>query len=149
MPLKPISFGTWQSNMAVNHEWTKASDAELENYQKYPFLLCHTGEDMSGYQRDLALMEAIQLADDTTTANNTNITTTTQDVLLRPMHNVEEYYCVYTQLFASVAASISGEKFIVMPLVVSLKFMDETVSNIGEEVSNANEVMRFIWQRWM
>jgi len=127
-------------DMAVQHEWTKASNAEWEEYQKYPFLLCHTGEDMSGYQRNLALIEAIQLAEDT--ANNNTATQhngNAQLSLLRPIHNVEDYYCVQTQLFATVAASISGEEFIVMPLGVSLKFVDETVSNIQIEVSSANE----------
>ena len=42
-------------NGANLFEWNKAHQAEIERNQKYPYLLCHVGEDMSGYQRLLDL----------------------------------------------------------------------------------------------
>ena len=42
-------------NFANLFEWNKAHQAEIERNQKYPYLLCHVGEDMSGYQRLLDL----------------------------------------------------------------------------------------------
>lgn len=98
MPPKLISYGIWQSIM-------NGTDAEWEDYQECPFLLCHTGNEiMSGCQRNL-LIEAIQLASNVTTTvndnttNNTNTTTTTQQ------DGTNNYNCVRCTMSKNTIAS--------------------------------------------
>ena len=97
---------------AVAHEWKIASRGEQFNDQKYPFVLCHTGDNMSGYSRKLALIDAVN---------------TTEEIHLRTLYNSEDYYCVYGQVFASVAAAITGDDLIVQPVIPSLKYMEHSV----------------------
>ena len=48
---------------ANEYEWTKAlNNNNSTDKKKYPYLVCHVGEDMSGWQRREALVSAINEA---------------------------------------------------------------------------------------
>lgn len=100
---------------AVAFEWDKAARGEEFESQKYPYAICNTGAKMSGYKRKLAIADAIN---------------TTDELHLRTIYNMEDFFCVYGQLFASVAAAVRGDDFIVQPILPSLKYMDSSVDAI-------------------
>ena len=81
---------------------------------------------MSGHQRSQALAAAINYTEDA------------KDMYFRPLYNEEDFLCVYGQLYASVAAGITGAEFITQPIVPSLKFMKGSVDGIGEEIDFHN-----------
>lgn len=70
---------------------------------------------MSGYKRKLEIIDAVN---------------TTEELHLRTIYNSDDYYCVYGQMFASVAAAITGDEFIVQPVIPSLKYMEHSVDAI-------------------
>jgi hypothetical protein len=70
---------------------------------------------MSGYKRKLALIDAMN---------------TTEELHLRTIYNSDDYYCVYGQVYASVAAAITGDELIVQPVIPSLKYMEHSVDAI-------------------
>ncbi|KAL7522115.1 hypothetical protein ACHAWX_006802 [Stephanocyclus meneghinianus] len=113
-PEEPTAL--WKN--AVAYEWNKAARAEEYNGQKFPYVICHTGENMSGYKRKLAIASALNY--------------TTQDIHLRTIYNSQDYYCVYGQLLASLAANITGDEFIVQPVLPSLKFMETSVDALRQ-----------------
>ena len=112
---------------AVAFEWKKATEDEADNGQKYPYMLCHVGEGMSGYRRKVALAEALGYTEDDEELNS-----------LRPLYNGDDYLCVYGQVMASAAMGVTGDEFIVQPLTQSMKFMNRFVENANEQVGNAN-----------
>ena len=173
---------------ANKFEWSKAYTAEINENQKYPYLLCHVGmqpasvdgeeeRPMSGYQRLLAIEKALMesrsgsvgeeeddngeedgditidyaLEDDnnsTIDASDQQQTTTSQEsqeeedkVYLRPLYNKPDYLCVFGQLYASNAASISGEELIIQPILPSLKYMKGSVTNMENEINFHNNEM--------
>lgn len=97
---------------AVTHEWELAARGEEFNGDKYPYVFCHTGDGMSGYKRKLAIVDAVN---------------TTDELHLRTIYNSDDYYCVYGQAFASVAAAVTGDELIVQPVIPSLKYMEHSV----------------------
>jgi hypothetical protein len=103
----------WES--AVAHEWKLAARGEQFNGDKYPYVFCHTGDGMSGYKRKLALIDAMN---------------TIEELYLRTIYNSDDYYCVYGQVYASVAAAITGDELIVQPVIPSLKYMEHSVDAI-------------------
>lgn len=122
---------TW--NEANRYEWSKGLAAEQSplNPQKYPYLICHTGENMSGWQRRLAITTAI-----------TNVTASPaateegeegEEVYLHTLYNEDDYLCVYGQLMASVAISLTDDVFLVQPVMASLKMIDGAVEGMKEE----------------
>jgi len=129
--LKAIASRLWQASNAF--EWKKAANAETISFQKYPYLLCHIGKEtdangmettnMSGYRRKLALEAEIQSDD---------------NLYLRALYNEDDYLCVYGQLFASVAANITGEDFIVQPIIPSLKYMKGSLHGMEKEIDFHN-----------
>jgi hypothetical protein len=70
---------------------------------------------MSGYKRKLAIINAVN---------------TTDELHLRTIYNSEDYYCVYGQVYASVAAAVTGDELIVQPVIPSLKYMEHSVDAI-------------------
>lgn len=120
----------WQSSNTF--EWSKAYVSEQVSKQKFPYLLCHIGTNPdgsspSGYQRKLALADAI------------NYDKNSDDKFyVRPLYNNPDYLCVYSQLLASVAANVTGDEFVTQPVVPSLKYMKGTVDKLYAEVQNAN-----------
>jgi hypothetical protein len=94
---------------AVAHEWKMAAHGEEFNNDKYPYILCHTGDNMSGYKRKLAIINAL----------NNEV-----ELNLRTIYNAADYYCVYGLLYASVAAAVTGNELIVQPVIPSLKYME-------------------------
>jgi len=119
--LQSVASKLWQD--ANSFEWQKASEAEFFEEQKYPYLLCHIGTDLkSGYQRKLALAKAINYTED-------------QDLYFRTLYNEDTFLCVYGQLLASVAGGVTGEEFIVQPIVPSLKMMSGSVGKMQSEDS--------------
>ena len=73
---------------------------------------------MSGYKRKLAIASALNY--------------TTEDIHLRTIYNSQDYYCVYGQFLASLAANITGEEFIVQPVLPSLKLMESSVDALRQ-----------------
>lgn len=124
--LKAIASRLWQS--ATAFEWKKAANAEWIDDQKYPYLLCHIGKTMSGYGRKLALKAAIQSGDDEE-----------DHMHLRVLYNEDDYLCAYGQLYASVASGITGEDFIVQPIIPSLKYMKNSFDGMEEEIDFHNK----------
>lgn len=57
----------------------------------------------------------------------------------RPLYNKPEYLCVYGQLHASTALNITGDDFIVQPIVPSLKYMKGSVDGMEEMIEEYNE----------
>lgn len=115
---------------ANEFEWNKADNAELLDDQMYPYLLCHKGENLSGFQRIKALAAGLGL-------------TTEEEIEekrkhFRTLYNEEDFLCVYGQLLASEAAGIAGEEFVVQPLVPSLKYMKGSVDGMMKEVTFMN-----------
>lgn len=103
----------WEN--AVAHEWNNAFRGEKFKGDKYPYVFCHTGNNMSGYKRKLAIINAVN---------------TTDELHLRTIYNSEDYYCVYGQVYASVAAAVTGDELIVQPVIPSLKYMEHSVDAI-------------------
>jgi hypothetical protein len=76
-----ITESTW--NASIQYEWSKALSAEKEESSssaggdgvKYPHLICHTGKEMSGYQRRIEIVDA--LTNNYTTATSTTTTNST------------------------------------------------------------------------
>ena len=58
---------------------------------------------------------------------------------LRPCYNTDDRLCVYGQLPASAAASVSGDDFIVQPLVSSMKFLRGSVDSMSRAVNFTNK----------
>ena len=56
------------------------------------------------------------------------------DMHFRTLYNKDDFLCVYGQLLASTALAITGEEFIVQPILSSLKYMGGTVDRIQEEL---------------
>eukprot|EP00804_Cyclotella_cryptica_P013914 CCRYP_002444-RC/>CCRYP_002444-RC protein AED:0.08 eAED:0.08 QI:101/0.77/0.6/1/0.77/0.7/10/144/934 len=110
------SAALWQH--AVVYEWNKAARAEDYNGQKYPYAICHMGQNMSGYKRKLAIASELNY--------------TTEDIHLRTIYNSQDYYCVYGQFVASLAANVTGDDFIVQPVLPSLKFMESSVDALQQ-----------------
>lgn len=101
--------------------------------QKYPYLICHTGEDMSGWQRRLAITTAI-----TNVATSPAIAEEGEgEVYLHTLYNEDDYLCVYGQLMASVAISLTDDVFLVQPVMASLKMIDGSVEGMQEEYAKA------------
>jgi subtilisin family serine protease len=117
---------TWDD--ANTYEWTKAINAEKTSTSsppKYPYLICHTGENMSGYQRRLAIASAI------------NYTEAEKAIYFHTLYNHDDYLCVYGQLLASVAMNLTEEAYVVQPVLSSLKMMRGVVDGMKEEYEQA------------
>mmetsp|Transcript_11939 Transcript_11939/g.24051 ORF Transcript_11939/g.24051 Transcript_11939/m.24051 type:complete len:956 (+) Transcript_11939:25-2892(+) len=115
---------TWEE--ANRYEWIKALNAEKSALsQKYPYLLCHTGANMSGWQRRLAIAKAI------------NETVAEEEIYLHTLHNDDDYLCVYGQLLASVAMTLTEDVFVVQPVMASLKMIKGAVEGMTEEYAKA------------
>ena len=56
----------------------------------------------------------------------------------RPLYNQDDYTCVYSHMLASDAAMMTGDDFIVQPLLASLKYMMGSVDGMQEEVMFSN-----------
>jgi len=122
-------------------EWAAASqaefDAELDDpprTRKYPYLLCHVGTDengksLSGFRRKIALGESIGLTVDEMEKKKGHFNV---------LYNEEDFLCVYGQLLASVAANITGDDFVVQPILASLKYMAGSVDAMRTEVEFLN-----------
>jgi len=115
---------TWEE--ANRYEWIKALNAEKSALsQKYPYLMCHTGANMSGWQRRLAIAKAI------------NETVAEEEIYLHTLHNDDDYLCVYGQLLASVAMTLTEDVFVVQPVMASLKMIKGAVEGMTEEYAKA------------
>ncbi len=109
---------TWDD--AIVYEWTKALNAEATSSQKYPYVLCHTGQNMSGYERRLALATAIKSTQPESES----------EIHLHVLYNKDDSLCVFSQLYASVAINMSGDEFIVQPILSSLKMIEGSVEEV-------------------
>lgn len=138
-----ITESTW--NASIQYEWSKALSAEKE---KYPYLICHTGMNMSGYQRRIAIVDVLTntaaTATTATTANTTADTTSTaqdttaqqqqnDEIYLHTLYNENDYLCVYRQLYASSAITLTNEEFVVQPVLPSLKMIKGVVEGMKME----------------
>jgi len=136
----PSSSALQLWDAAVSHEWKSGIKGELFRNEKYPYILCHTGESMSGYRRQLALLEsidAVQLNTNTTATTDTDATE--EQMHFRTIYNSADYYCVYGRLYTSIASSLSSSssnnnnnnnEIIVTPLVPALKYMEHCINAI-------------------
>ena len=79
-----------------------------------------------GYQRRQELAAAL---------NYSPVDNTTY---FRPLYNQDDYTCVYSHMLASDAAMMTGDDFIVQPLLASLKYMMGSVDGMQEEVMFSN-----------
>lgn len=129
-----IATNLWDD--ANSFEWKKAYLAEqTDDNEKYPYLLCHIGKDsttgnnLSGYRRQLALAQAVNYVE-----GDSN-----DKLYFRPLYNKPEYLCVYGQLHATTALNITGDEFIVQPIVPSLKYMKGSVDGMEEMMEEYNE----------
>ena len=136
-------------NNANTYEWSKALSAEEQQQQqkqqsssstsslqiiKYPYLICHTGINMSGYQRRLAIASSI---------NNSSITNNeeddaaedTKEMYFHTLYNEDDYLCVYGQLPPSVAINLNddADAIIIQPVLSSLKMMEGVVDGMQTE----------------
>lgn len=133
-------------NNANTYEWSKALSAEEQQQQqsssstsslqiiKYPYLICHTGINMSGYQRRLAIASSI---------NNSSITNNEEDdaaedtneMYFHTLYNEDDYLCVYGQLPPSVAINLNddADAIIIQPVLSSLKMMEGVVDGMQTE----------------
>eukprot|EP00984_Skeletonema_dohrnii_P003870 scaffold1334_cov114-Skeletonema_dohrnii-CCMP3373.AAC.4 len=110
---------TW--NNAVLHEWTKALNGET---QKYPYILCHSGENMSGYERRLALTSTIKSIQQDS------------EIYIRTLYNKDDSFCAFGHLYASVAINIVGDEYVVQPVLPSLKMIKGLIDAMKEEISD-------------
>lgn len=128
---------------AVAHEWKTGIRGELFRDERYPYILCRTGDGLSGYKRRLALVESIRLytrnnnttnIDNNTNDNNSNTTAIVaeeeEELYFRTIYNSDDYYCVYGRLYSSIAASLSGPNVVVTPVLPALKYMEHSVDAI-------------------
>ena len=113
---------TW--NDAILYEWTKALNGETSSSQKYPYILCHSGENMSGYERRLALTSTIKSIQ--------------QDskIYLRTLYNKDDSFCAFGHLYASVAINIVRDEYVVQPVLPSLKMIKGLIDAMKEEISD-------------
>lgn len=84
---------------AVSYEWTKNLAAENATGDRYPFILCNSAANMSGYQRMIMLAESYPSEDD---LNHTKV-----------IFNTEETMCEMAHLFPSEAVNVEGDDFVV------------------------------------
>ncbi len=89
---------------------------------------------MSGWQRRVAITTAI-----TNVATSAATTSTEEggEVYLHTLYNEDDYLCLYGQLMASVAISLTDDVFVVQPVMASLKMIGGSVEGMKEEHANA------------
>jgi len=118
---------TW--NDAILYEWTMALNGETSSQkQKYPYILCHNGENMSGYERRLALTSTIKSIQQDSEGRS--------KIFLRTLYNKDDSFCVFGHLYASVAINIVGDEYVVQPVLPSLKMIKGSVDVMKEEISD-------------
>jgi len=120
---------------ANSFEWKKAKNAEFLRDEKYPYLLCHVGltaegKPLSGYRRKEAIASALGF--------NTEEEIEEKKMHFRVLYNSEDYLCVYGQLLSSAAWGITGDDFIVQPIIPSLKYMQGSVDGMMKDVTFMN-----------
>ena len=114
---------TW--NDAIFYEWTKALDGTASS-QKYPYILCHKGPEMSGYKRRLALVSAIESIEPGDSDGS--------EIYLHTLYNKDDSLCVFAHLHASVAIKLLGVEYIVQPVLASSKMIKDSVDAIEKEI---------------
>jgi len=103
---------------ATTEEWNRAQNAEESSQEKFPFVVCHRGSDMSGFMRHMNLEDVIRTNTSISVASNTNDQT-----------------CFIMNLVASVATEVSKlEKVFVQPLLPSMKMRVDTINNVRDRV---------------
>lgn len=60
-----------------------------------------------------------------------------ESVYLHTLYNEDDYLCVYGQLMASVAMTLTDDVFLVQPVLASLKMIDGAVEGMKEEHNKA------------
>ena len=81
------------------YEWSKNLAGENATGNRYPFILCNSAPDMSGYQRITMLAESFPNVDG---LNDTEV-----------MINTDEVTCQMTHILPSEAMTIEGDDFVV------------------------------------